>query len=165
VGQADPLSAGAPGWALDFLRAGRVGRLATADAAGRPLVVPICYVFDGRACYSAIDAKPKRAGDRPLGRLRNIAENPQVALVVDHYDEAWERLQYVIVHGLATTLAGGPEFTAAIDLLVDKYPQYRTLALDRDRGTVIRIAPERLTCWRYIERSSRSHPGPIRNAR
>ena len=73
--------AGAPAWALAFLRDARVGRLATADASARPLVVPICYVFDGARCYSVVDAKPKRARD--LRRLRNIAANPRAALVAD----------------------------------------------------------------------------------
>src|SRR2546426_974484 len=71
----------APAWALALLRDARVGRLATADATGQPLVVPVCYVFDGTRCYSAVDAKPKRT--RELRRLKNIAANPHVSLVVD----------------------------------------------------------------------------------
>jgi PPOX class probable F420-dependent enzyme len=79
-----------PAWALALLREARVGRLATADAARHPLVGPICYVFDGVRCYSAVDAKPKTT--RHLRRLKNIADNPQVSLVVDRWDEDWNRL-------------------------------------------------------------------------
>lgn len=135
-----------PAAVADFLRDGRVGRLATADAAGRPLAVPVCYAVDGLRCYSAVDAKPKRT--RALRRLRNIADNPRVALVVDHYEEDWSALRWVIVEGVADVLTGGPEFTRAIDLLVAKYPQYRTLGLDREAGTVIRITAERVLHWR-----------------
>lgn len=136
----------APAWALAMLREARVGRLATADAAGRPLVVPVCFVFDDAALYSAVDAKPKRT--RNLRRLRNVADNPHVALVVDEWYEDWRRLCWVIVEGRADVLTGGREFAHAIDLLRDKYPQYRAMSLSRDEGAVVRIAPERILHWR-----------------
>jgi PPOX class probable F420-dependent enzyme len=136
----------APPWALALLREGRVGRLATADAAGRPLVVPICYVFDGVRIYSAVDAKPKST--RNLRRLRNVGENPHVSLVVDVWDEDWSRLAWAIVEGRAEVLTAGEEFTRAVDLLVDKYPQYRQLRLDRLSGAVIAVTPTRLLAWR-----------------
>lgn len=137
----------APAWALDFLREGRVGRLATADRAGRPLVVPVCYAFDGERLYSAVDAKPKRT--RRLRRLANIAENPRVCLVVDHYDEDWSRLRYVIVEGAGEILDRGDEFSRAVDLLTGKYPQYRAMGLDRESGAVVKVTPQRLIAWRF----------------
>jgi PPOX class probable F420-dependent enzyme len=143
VAEADSI---APAWALAFLRDARVGRLATADASGRPLVVPVCYAFDGVTLYSAVDAKPKRT--RELRRLRNVAENPNVSLVVDHWDEDWTRLHWVIVEGAAAVIERGAEFTRAVDLLCEKYPQYRAMALDRESGAVVRIAPSRVLCWR-----------------
>jgi len=136
----------APAWALALLRDARVGRLATADAGARPLVVAVCYAFDGARVYSAVDAKPKST--RNLRRLRNVADNPHVSLVVDVWDEDWSRLAWVIVEGRAEVLHGGADFAAAIDLLVAKYPQYRTLPLDRTDGAVIAITPDRVLAWR-----------------
>ena len=135
-----------PAWAIAFLRDARVGRLATADATARPLVVPICYAFDGARCFSAVDAKPKRT--RNLRRLSNIAANPHVSLVVDRWDEDWSQLCWVIVEGRADVLTSGAEFTRAVDLLVTKYPQYRGLPLDRDGGAVVAITPQRILAWR-----------------
>lgn len=135
----------APAWALTMLARGRVGRLATADAAGRPLAVPVCYVFDGARCYSAVDAKPKRTRD--LRRLANVRANPHVCLVVDRYDEDWSALAWVIVEGRAELLESGPEFGTAVDALVAKYPQYRTLPLARDAGAMLRITPSRILSW------------------
>ena len=134
-------------WAAEFLAVARVGRLATAGANGRPLVVPVCYALEGGRIYSAVDAKPKRT--RELRRLRNIAENPLISLVVDEYDEDWARLRYVIVEGRADVLTEGDEFSRAVDSLVAKYPQYGALALPRDSGAVIRIVPDRVLSWRY----------------
>jgi PPOX class probable F420-dependent enzyme len=136
----------APAWALALLRDARVGRLATADASGRPLVVPVCYAFDGARGYSAVDAKPKST--RNLRRLRNIAVNPQVSLVVDIWAEDWSQLAWVIVEGRAEVLTGGDEFRRAIDLLTAKYPQYRSLHLDREQGALVAVTPERVLSWR-----------------
>jgi PPOX class probable F420-dependent enzyme len=136
----------APAWALALLRDARVGRLATAGADGQPLVVPVCYVFDGARCYSAVDAKPKRT--RELRRLKNIAANPLVSLVVDVWDEDWAKLCWVIVEGRAEVLTRGAEFTRAIDQLVAKYPQYRAMGLDRHEGAVVSVEPRRILAWR-----------------
>ena len=137
-----------PPWAAALLRESRVARLGTADAAGQPLVVPVCYVFDGRACFSALDAKPKRVPAGALRRVRNIAANPRVSLVVDRWDEDWSRLAWVIVEGRGELLTAGAERTAAVDLLREKYAQYRALGLDRDAAPVIRITPARALAWR-----------------
>ena len=109
--------------------------------------MPLCYARDGDQLYFVIDEKPKAVG-KTLKRMRNIAENPDVALVVDVYDEDWTRLAWVIVEGRAVVLTGGEEFSQAVDLLTAKYPQYRTMGLDRHAGAVIAIAPERLLAWR-----------------
>ena len=91
-----------------FLEAQRVARLATTDAAGAPHVVPVCFAVQGVSAYIAIDRKPKSG--RPLKRLRNIAENPNVTLTADHYDDDdWSRLRWVMVRGHAEILEGGAE--------------------------------------------------------
>jgi PPOX class probable F420-dependent enzyme len=132
-----------------FISEARVGHLGTADATGRPLVVPICYAFDGHAVYSAIDAKPKTRPGGELRRIRNVRENPRVSLVIDHWDEQWERLRYVIIEGHATIVTEGAEFTRGADLLIAKYPQYVALGLARDTGLMLRVAPEKVTHWRF----------------
>jgi PPOX class probable F420-dependent enzyme len=133
----------------DFIAVSRVGRLATAAGSGQPLVVPICYAFDGQRLFSAIDAKPKRQPSRELARVRNIRENPKVSVAIDHYEEDWSRLRYVVIQGLADLLTGGRDFAKAVDLLVAKYPQYRAMGLSRERGTMIRITPQKVLQWQY----------------
>src|SRR5205807_5462388 len=128
-----------------MLAEARVGRLATADAKGRPHVIPVCFAFDGRHLYTAIDEKPKRAAPRRLRRVRNIEANPEVALVVDHYEEDWGRLRYVLVSGTARVIAEGREQARAIALLREKYPQYRGMRLEG--RPVIEISPRRVAAW------------------
>ena len=112
-------------------------------------MVPICYAFDGEALYSAVDAKPKRTPAGGLRRIRNLRENPHVSIVVDHYEEDWSRLRYVIIQGEADLLTEGAAFTRGVDLLVAKYDQYRTLGLPRERGLMIRVTPSHVSSWQY----------------
>lgn len=128
-----------------FVRSARVARLATADKLGQPHVIPICYVFDGRDLYSPIDEKPKRTAPLRLKRLKNIRSNPQVALVIDRYDEDWRKLAYVLVFGRAKLLVKGPKYKKAVLLLRRKYPQYRNMALHE--RPLIRIRPSRTASW------------------
>jgi len=135
-----------PGEIEPFVRGGRVARLATLDRSGHPHMVPVCYATDGRAYYSAIDAKPKRTPPERLRRVQNIRANPQVALLIDHYEEDWRRLRYVLVQGQAELLAEGAEFRSARELLLAKYPQYATVPL-AEPGLMIKITPERVVAW------------------
>ena len=128
--------ADAPPWALALLREARVGRLATADGRGRPLVVPVCFALADDVVYSAIDAKPKRDPSRPLRRVRNIAENPHVALVIDHYEEDWTCLAYVLIHGDAQIVDDPEEYVLALRNLRDSGNYERnfwTLFANRDK--------------------------------
>src|SRR5215470_9652392 len=107
-----------------FVRAARVAHLATADAGGQPLVIPICFAFDGKEFFSPIDEKPKRLPLQRLKRLRNIEENSQVSLVIDRYQEDWRKLGYVLVSGQASILLTGRKHRRVVGLLRWKYRQY-----------------------------------------
>ncbi|MBT99151.1 MAG: TIGR03668 family PPOX class F420-dependent oxidoreductase [Dehalococcoidia bacterium] len=130
-----------------FLRTSRTGHLATADANGQPHVIPVCYAFDGTSIYSVLDAKPKTTPLRNLRRVRNILDNPQVSLVVDHYEEDWKQLRYILVSGNAELLESGEEWSWAIAILREKYPQYESM--DLDESPVIKITPVRFAPWSF----------------
>jgi PPOX class probable F420-dependent enzyme len=140
-----------------FLQQARVGRLATASGDGDPHVIPVCFVFDGTHLYSAIDAKPKRVAPPRLRRVQNLLANPRASFLVDHYDEDWTRLRYVLVTGRAEILDTGPDRERALALLREKYPQYGDMA-GFGQGPVIRITPQRVVCWRAS--ASTSHRSP-----
>lgn len=131
------------------LKAAPVARLATLDAERRPHAVPVCFAFDGSVFYSAIDRKPKRVAPSGLARLKNIKETPQVALLVDQYDEDWTRLWYVLVRGKAELVSDSLELKRAIRRLRAKYPQYDRNML-ADDAPVLRITPTRITAWGKI---------------
>jgi PPOX class probable F420-dependent enzyme len=139
------LAMNVPDAAEALLREARVARLATVDTAGRPHVVPICFVFSDATVYSVLDAKPKSVPVERLQRVRNILANPHVQLLIDRYDEDWSRLAFVQLRGVASLLQPGPEQGEAVRLLRAKYAQYA--AMELDAMPVIKVAIERAVVW------------------
>jgi len=129
------------------LRETRVARLATRDEQGRPHVVPVCYVYDGQSFYTPLDRKPKKKTGGELARVQNIRARPQVALLLDRYDEDWTKLWYILVRGQGEILSAGKERKRAIELLRAKYPQYDSRELLPEDASVIRVAPEKVVAW------------------
>jgi PPOX class probable F420-dependent enzyme len=127
--------------AQERFAAARVARLATADAGGRPHLVPVVFAVDGDRVYSVVDAKPKRTTE--LRRLRNVAENPRVALLADHYDEDWDALWWVRADGVGRGLdpLADAEAARAVELLRVRYPQQRAV------GAVLAVDVERWSGW------------------
>ena len=134
-------------------KAARVARLATLDANRAPHMVPICFIYDGSFFYTAIDRKPKSVAPTQLARLKNISTAPQVALLIDEYDEDWSRLWYVLVRGEAALVSAAAEHGHALAQLRAKYPQYRSGMLPDD-APIVRITPERITSWGKIDRKN-----------
>lgn len=116
--------------------------LATAGADGRPHAVPIGFAVHGETIYFAVDSKPKQTVN--LRRLRNIAENPHVAVLFDHYEEDWSRLWWIRVDGTARVVDDAGEAARAVDLLTSRYPQYGHA---RPAGPVVAISIDRLSGW------------------
>jgi PPOX class probable F420-dependent enzyme len=127
-----------PATAEKRLAPARIARLATVSAAGRPHVVPVCFVLYGGRILTAVDAKPKATTE--LARLENVRATGRASLLVDHYEEDWSELWWVRVDGIAEVI----ESEAAIDALAEKYEQYRSA---RPAGPVIAIVPERWRSW------------------
>jgi PPOX class probable F420-dependent enzyme len=121
--------------------AARVARLATADRAGRPHLVPIAFAVEGDTIYSAVDAKPKRT--RALRRLANVRENPAVSLLVDHWDDTdWDRLWWARADGIGRVLDPlEPEARHAVGLLGERYPR------QREAGEVLAVDVIRWSGW------------------
>lgn len=119
----------------------RVLHLSTADAEGKPHLVPATFAVVGDRVAIAVDHKPKRHSN--LKRLRNIQENPAVSLLVDHFDEDWEWLWWVRADGRARVLEN-VDADELVQALLSKYDQYRDR---RPSGPVIEIQVNRWSGW------------------
>jgi PPOX class probable F420-dependent enzyme len=128
-----------------FLSHRRIAHLATADSRAVPHVVPVCFVMSEDTLYITIDEKPKRQPGAALKRLRNIAENPAVAVVADRYDEDWSQLGWVMLRGHAEVLTDGTEHHDAQALLRARYPQLKAMQIAQHPVIAVRI--ERTTSW------------------
>jgi PPOX class probable F420-dependent enzyme len=130
------------------VRAARVARLATIRPDGRPHVVPITFALVRDTIVTAVDHKPKAT--TRLQRLRNIATQPWVSVVVDHYDDDWSGLWWARADGSAAVVTGGAAFEAALDALAAKYAPYRQ---HRPSGPVVLVTVDRWTTWSASPRS------------
>lgn len=130
-----------------FVATARHATLATVDPSGHPRLVPICFVLgepsdqhrpagevERLVLYTAIDEKPKRSDDpMRLARVRDLLARPTATLLVDRWDEDWQRLAWARLDCRAEILgpADSPaERGRAIGALRGKYPQYRTHRLE-----------------------------------
>lgn len=147
-----------------FAEGQRIAHLATADASGAPHVIPICYTLLGQHFYFVVDEKPKRSR-RGLKRLRNITENPRVALVFDEYAEDWSRLAYLLVQGRAVLVTDRDEYASVLESLRRRYPQYVSMGLQFDQHPMIRITPEHLHLWRARSRRRQDDDRVVRRRR
>ena len=137
-----------------FLARQRVAHLATADARAQPHVIPVCFAIEGVTLYITIDEKPKAGRATALKRLRNIADNPAVALVADRYDEDWSRLGWVLIRGRAEILTGGEEHGHAQSLLRSRYRQLEAMQIAQYPVIAVRI--ERASSWGNLSVSDAS---------
>jgi PPOX class probable F420-dependent enzyme len=126
----------------EFVAWERVCRVATCGAAGIPHVVPVCHVLRAGNVYlgSGDDAR----------KVKNIAENPNVTVVVDAYSDAWSTLRGVMIQGRARLIERGPAFRRIRDLLYRKYPQYpREAALSPSDSVIVEVRPRRVFTWGF----------------
>lgn len=130
------------GTARERFATARVARLATASADARPHLVPIVFALTGDVLYTAVDAKPKTT--TALRRLANIAENPAVAVLADHYADDWTRLWWVRADGTARLVDDGDETASALRLLAARYPAY---VAQPPPGPVIAVDVARWSGW------------------
>jgi len=135
--------------ALGRLAGSPVARLATVGPDGHPHVVPCVFAMAGRTIYWAVDQKPKRSNE--LKRLANIRANPNVELVADHYEGDWSRLWWVRATGTARIVEGQDERARALQLLAQKYGQYRE---QPPEGAVVAIDVSRVSSWEGTGRSA-----------
>jgi len=131
-------------WQLELIESCRSATLATINRTGTPSLVPVCYAYlDGRFVI-AIDEKPKSG--RPLARLRNIAADPRVTLLIDRYDDDWAKLAWLRVEGGAVAI-DAMAWPGAVGALRTRYTQYRDMALER--RPIMVITPQRHVAWRW----------------
>ena len=139
---------------LAFLAAARRAVLGTLAADGRPRLVPICFALDAAdrplRIWSPLDDKPKRVADpHDLKRVRDIAANPAVSLLVDAWSEDWPALGWLRLDGRAELIEPGSsaseEHGVAVAALRARYPQYASHGLEH--RPIIRIVIERHRSW------------------
>lgn len=136
----------------------RVARLATIDSGCNPHLVPVVFVYDDDHYYIPIDEKTKQQSSKPekLKRVKNILVNPNVALLIDEYNEDWTKLYFVMIQGRASLITNNNNKKEQVQnqpllvekahkLLSEKYHQYRKIGVGK---YVIMIYPQKVITWK-----------------
>ena len=112
---------------IEYLKEGRLGRLATVDAKGRPHVVPVAFRYNPRT--ETIDIRGRNLAASK--KFRDAGKTGRAAFVVDDVvpGDRW-RARGVEVHGRAEVYA--EDGNAVVAGLADE---------------MIRIVPERIVGW------------------
>ncbi len=127
-----------------------IARLVTLAVDGRPAPVPIVFARSGARLFSPIDGKPKRAGE--LARERNLRADPRAVLLLDHYEDDWERLWWLRIDGRADLIPASAH-PQAEEALRAKYPQYASVPIFHGEARLIRFEIERVSSWRASRRA------------
>jgi PPOX class probable F420-dependent enzyme len=96
----------------------------------------------------------KRSKPENLKRIKNIQQNPNVALLIDEYKEDWRNLYFIMIQGKASII-GGKELEQnelvllekAHELLSCKYVQYQEIGIGE---YVIMIVPQKVITWKNV---------------
>lgn len=133
----------------------RIARLATVDTECKPHLVPVVFAFDGVYFYIPIDEKTKQEPSKPekLKRVKNIQTNPNIALLIDEYNEDWTKLYFVMIQGRASLISNkrGEQqnelllLEKAHKLLSEKYHHYQKIGIGK---YVIMIYPYKIMSWK-----------------
>jgi len=131
---------------LTLIKGAKVARLATVDQKSYPYVVPVVFVFHENSFFIPLDYKTKTVNPKNLKRVKNIQKNPNVALLIDKYQNNWKKLFFLMIHGKATVIDGKNRklMDKVHKLLISKYPQYKKIGIG---NSCITIQPKKVTFW------------------
>jgi PPOX class probable F420-dependent enzyme len=132
----------------------KVARLATVDSECKPHLIPVVFVIDNGCYFIPIDEKAKRSKPENLKRVKNIQQNPNVALLIDEYNEDWRKLYFIMIQGKASIIGDKESdknelalLEKAHKLLSGKYVQYQEIGIGE---YVIMIVPQKVVTWKNV---------------
>ncbi len=130
----------------------KVARLATVDPECKPHLIPVVFVYDNDYYFTPIDQKTKRCKPENLKRIKNIQQNPNVALLIDEYNEDWRKLYFIMIQGKASMIGGKDQNEPALlekahKLLSSKYVQYQEIGIGE---YVIMIVSQKVITWKNV---------------
>lgn len=136
-----------------FLAEERTTRVATVDAAGRPHVTPLWFIWSGEALWLYSLTRSSR--------FTHLSRNPEIAAVVDA-GESYDELRGVELRGRVQIVGDalrGPDSDANLaDIEVAYAVKYRSgLALEHDGShTWVALTPDRVVSWDFRKLAARN---------
>ncbi len=119
-----------------FLNSQSICRLATASKDRMPHVVPVIYTLDkDNDLVIAVDYGTKK--------LKNLRENPKVALLVDD----GKANKCLMIQGECKVHERGAEYLRLLKLLFDRFDFYRNDPWGEGESPILKIKPVKTVSW------------------
>ena len=138
---------------LKLITSARIGHLSTASSTLQPYVTPVVFIVQKNNIFVPLDNKPKTKNVKQLKRVKNIEENPKVSFLVDHYEEDWTNLWFVMIIGNAMLVEMNgktqelrKEFRKIHSMFLKKYSQYTKFSIG---NIYIKIRIDKTIYWKY----------------
>jgi len=143
---------------LKLIKSAEIGYLATASPNLQPYVTPAVLIIERDTIYVPLDSKPKTVNYRQLKRVKNVLQNPKVAFLVEHYENDWSRLWFVMLTGFANLviqnedLNTNKEIRKVRSLFLEKYIQYNQVEIG---SAYIKLRKLKGTFWQFKKTKER----------
>jgi PPOX class probable F420-dependent enzyme len=140
-GRTDSL-AGLPAYVRKMLEDARRGVMTTLDSDGSAHSVPVVFAVVDDEIISPIDHKPKTG--QVLARVKNLQRDQRATLLVDHWDEDWTKLVWLMIRATGLVDERPP-----VELMRAINARYAPYAADERHDALIRLRPSRLMWWSW----------------
>ena len=123
-----------------FISRQKVCRIATIDPSRTSHNVPVCHVLVGARIYFASEKRAKK--------VRNVARNSRITVVLDEYSDDWSRLKGLMIVADARVIEKGRMFDRARKALYRKYPQYRKyVPIEEGEAVIVELTLRKRFSW------------------
>lgn len=93
--------------------------------------------------FASNDAVVYFATDKNTTKIKNITENPKVAYTIDENElKNWTEIQGIQMRGVATVITDAAEAEKAMQLLLEKFPEFADMPPDPEM-VMVKIEPTR----------------------
>jgi PPOX class probable F420-dependent enzyme len=126
---------------LDLLHSHRIMTVATNRPDGWPQATTVGYASDGLTLYFFCAVASQKAA--------NIARDDRISLTIDSDTLDPKAIRGLSMAARATVVKNRAEVARIINLLLEKYPEYRAMSPDMSAMCAMRVVPEVISLLDY----------------
>ncbi|MCK4870920.1 MAG: pyridoxamine 5'-phosphate oxidase family protein [Gammaproteobacteria bacterium] len=120
---------------IKYMQTHKFLSLATVNKKCEPHASTLGFASEGAVVYFATD--------KNTSKVINLLDNPKVAYTIDEDEpKEWTEMQAIQMHGIATVITDPAEAEKAMQLLLEKFPEFADMPPDPEM-VMVKIEPTR----------------------